>query len=132
MTQTAHHIEAEEMRQQVNALVLLTYDADAQLTVEQLSDQVHADIERLRDADSSSRIELTTFEVKHIAEEAEIYGNERPPHFRAQQMQSYTLYRSALDSWEHYVAYGNGDAVELLKSVKDAEREFIKAHGIAS
>lgn len=127
-----HFNNSEEMRQQVNVLVVLTYDASAELSADELHDQAHADIERLRDADSSSRIELQTFEVKHIAEEAEIFGNERPENFRDLQMQSFTLYRSALDSWEHYVTYGYGDAVALLHAVKDAERAFIKAHNIAS
>lgn len=63
------------MRQQVEVIVSLTYDADATLSREDLGQEIHDDVVRLLDADSASRVELVSFEIMTLREEAEIYGN---------------------------------------------------------
>jgi hypothetical protein len=64
------------MRQEVQATILVTYDAPAKLSRNKLKDQVHDDVMRLLDADSGSHIEATNITILGIREEAEIYGND--------------------------------------------------------
>jgi hypothetical protein len=63
------------MRQEVQATVVLTYDADCRLSTERLRNEIEKDIRRLHDADSDSKVELQRFTVLSLKEEAEIYGN---------------------------------------------------------
>lgn len=64
------------MRQEVEATVVLTYDADAELDKGKLMEQIGTDVNRLLDADSASKVELQRFTVVRVKEEAELYGNE--------------------------------------------------------
>jgi hypothetical protein len=122
--------ELGPMSQQVNVFVKLTYDANARLDAEQLRKAILADIEHLRTPTGHSPVELMTYEIKHLAEEAEIYGNEGVA-TAEHKTQTYTAFRSAQDSFDYYVRTGHGDPVSLAMAAQDAEREFIKAHSFA-
>lgn len=66
------------MRQQVNAVVHLTYDASARLSAKKLQSAIMDDVNRLMDADSGSKVELVSGKVVLVKEEAEIFGNADP------------------------------------------------------
>ena len=66
------------MRQEVKALVAITYDADATLTAEQLRQQIKFDLTKrlIWGSFTGLPVEAVEVEVEDIREEAEIYGNE--------------------------------------------------------
>lgn len=64
------------MRQEVRVTVTLTYDADAKLSRQLLLREIVADLNRLADADSEARVQMTDGQVLKLEEEAEIYGTE--------------------------------------------------------
>jgi hypothetical protein len=63
------------MRQQVNAIVELVFDADATLNALDLAEAIAVDVGRLLDADSESPVALVGLQVLSLKEEGEIYGN---------------------------------------------------------
>lgn len=64
------------MQQQVDVIIKMTYSADAKLSRKQLIQQITNDVYRLSDADSESRVELMSFDMLDVKEEADIYGVE--------------------------------------------------------
>jgi len=63
------------MQQQVDVIIKMTYSADAKLSRKKLIEQITDDIHRLGDPDSESKVEMQSFEMLGVKEEAEIYGN---------------------------------------------------------
>lgn len=63
------------MRQEIEVIVRLTYDADATLDRAALMAAIMADINRLADADSGSPVEMNGGRIESLKEEAELYGN---------------------------------------------------------
>lgn len=63
------------MRQEVQVIVRLTFDADASLSRDELMAAIKADIYRLADAPTNAPLILTHRRVESLREEAEIYGN---------------------------------------------------------
>ena len=65
------------MRQAIEVIVRLTYDADATLNRAALMSAITSDINRLADADSGSGyVEMNGGRIESLREEAEIFGNE--------------------------------------------------------
>ncbi len=66
------------MRQEIEVIVRLTYDADASLSRAALIAAIADDINRLADADESFPVALIADKanIESLKEEAEIYGNE--------------------------------------------------------
>lgn len=63
------------MRQEIQALVQITFDAPATLSRKALLEAVRDEINRLADADSGSPLAMTGGRIVELREEAEIYGN---------------------------------------------------------
>jgi hypothetical protein len=64
-------------RQEVEARVVLTFDADTYLTTGELIDAIRDELHRLVTPDLQGRpVELVGLRVEGVREEAEIYGNE--------------------------------------------------------
>lgn len=64
------------MQQQIDVIVKMTYQADSTLSRAEIVEQITDDLWRLADADSSAKVEMCTFILLGVKEEAEIYGNE--------------------------------------------------------
>lgn len=80
------------MQQQVNALVRLSYCADARESLGETVQRIEDDIARLFDADECVGIECTGSDLLQVREEADIYSDGRPDVYEAA--------RAVLDAWE--------------------------------
>lgn len=65
-------------QEEITVTVKLTFSCPIEASQSEQSDMIHTDLTRLLDYDSTSGAECSGFIIKHVAPEAETYGNVEP------------------------------------------------------